>query len=84
MSRTITESEYKMNQERIELLHQQGKMPDWIYYQQINKPVLLKLQEQKQEMLEQLQQKNEERELKELLEKQISEILESIMDNLSL
>ena len=43
MSRTITESEYKMNQERIELLHQQGKMPDWIYYQQINKPEWLKL-----------------------------------------
>ena len=67
-----------MEQWEIERLHEQGKMPDWIYYQQIDKPLWLKVEEQKQNFLEQVQ----ERELRISLEIQIKQILEELLQNI--
>lgn len=38
-------------QEEIEYYHSIGLMPDWFYYQQSEKPVSVKLQEQSDKML---------------------------------
>ena len=73
-----------MEQWQIEKLHQQEKMPEWIYYQQIDKPVWLKIEEQRNKLLEQVQEREQEKELQKSLEKQVSEILESLIDKLNL
>ncbi len=73
-----------MEQWKIEQLHQQGKMPDWIYYQQIDKPVWLKIEEQKQKMIDQIQKKKQQEELQESIEKQVSDVLDNLIDELNL
>lgn len=73
-----------MEQWQIEYLHQQGKMPDQIYYQQIDKPVWLKIEEQKQKLIDEIQQKKQEEELQLSIEKQISEIIDNLFDSLNL
>ena len=73
-----------MEQWQIEQLHKQGKMPDWIYYQQIDKPVWLKIEEQKQKMLDQIKKKKQQEELQESIESQVRDILDNLIDELNL
>ena len=63
-----------MEQYEIERLYKQGKMPDWFYYQQIDKPVWIKVEEQKQKFNERIQKRQQQQELNEFLEEQISDI----------
>ena len=39
-------------QEEIEYYHSRGTMPDWAYYQQSQKPIAVKLQEQNKNLLQ--------------------------------
>lgn len=41
-----------MTDEELDYLFHAGKIPAWIYYQQSNKPIQIKLQEQRQSILD--------------------------------
>ena len=72
--------------DKVELLHDYGSMPDWVYYQLNGKS----LQENYQDMIQKRQQNIREKKLEELLnqeiEKEVSEYIEkslnSILENL--
>ena len=80
---TITRKDLYMEQWQIEKLHQEGKMPDWFYYQQVKKPIMVSLFEQKQDFIDELNQKKEQEQFQIDLEKQVSEIIESLIEELN-
>lgn len=76
-----------MTQQQLDYLHDQGKVPDWWYYQQSDKPVWMKWQEQTDKFnreLEERQKKQEqerqEKALEAQVEQEVEEQLETVLD----
>lgn len=59
-----------MTEEQFEYLHDQGKVPDWWYYQRSNKPMWQKYQEQKDQFYREYE-KQKKQENKNILEEAI-------------
>lgn len=77
------------SKEMIEWLHDSGKMPDWIYYQQNGKSLQenytaqkLKQQKQIEELLNDRQEARAEKELEAEIEKKVSETVENALEEL--
>lgn len=81
------------SKEMIEWLHDTGKMPDWIYYQQNGKSLQenytaqkLKQQKQTEELLNDRRRREEEaraeKELEAEIEKKVSETVENALEEL--
>lgn len=81
------------SKEMIEWLHDTGKMPDWIYYQQNGKSLQenytaqkLKQQKQTEELLNDRRRREEEaraeKELEAEIEKKVSETVENVLEEL--
>ena len=71
-----------MTQQEIERLHAAGKMPDWAYYQQIDKPIWLKLEEQTNAFLTALREDDKvEQEITKTAEDAILKILGDLFKN---
>ena len=64
-----------MEQWEIERRHDQGLIPDWMYYQLSDKPAWMKLEEQKQKFLDYLESRQREQEDKKQMEKSLEEAL---------
>lgn len=69
-----------LSNEEIERIHKQGKMPDWVYYQTNNKSPQENIEEQRDKIREQINS----RYIKEELTREIQEILNDILSNLSI
>lgn len=69
-----------MEQYKIEELYKKGKMPKWIYYQQINKPSAIKLQEQKKEFYNHFMQTD----IEESIEDQVENVIEDLFKDFHL
>ena len=64
-----------MEQWEIERRHDQGLIPDWMYYQLSDKPAWMKLEEQKKKFLDYLESRQREQEDKKQMEKSLEEAL---------
>lgn len=64
-----------MEQWEIEHRHDQGLIPDWMYYQLSDKPAWMKLEEQKKKFLDYLESRQREQEDKKQMEKSLEEAL---------
>ena len=64
-----------MEQWEIEHRHDQGLIPDWMYYQLSDKPAWMKLEEQKKKTLDYLESRQREQEDKKQMEKSLEEAL---------
>lgn len=64
-----------MEQWEIERRHDQGLIPDWMYYQLSDKPAWVKLEEQKQKFLDYLEHREREQQDKKQMEKSLEEAL---------
>ncbi len=72
-------------------LHEEGRMPDWAYYQQrkTNKPLVLIMQEQTDPILKEyedrrlnrIQQQTQEEEIKIQVEQMIDEVFENFLNS---
>lgn len=76
-----------MTQWQLDYLHDQGKVPDWWYYQQSDKPVWMKWQEQTDKFYKEIEerqkkqkQEQEAREQEKELERQIEEQAEEAVE----
>ena len=78
-----------MDKFEIERLHDEGLMPDWAYYQQVNKPWYVAMREQETKFQEEIKFRQEKKEQavidqkqQEQIEKQVEDIIEKAIDNL--
>ena len=69
-----------LSNEEIERLHKQWKMPDWVYYQTNNKSPQENIEEQRDKVREQIISRS----MKDELTREIQEILDDILSNLSI
>ena len=69
-----------LSNEEIERLHRQGKIPDWVYYQTNNKSPQENIEEQRDKVREQIISRS----MKDELTREIQEILDDILSNLSI
>lgn len=67
--------------EQIEQLHDRGKMPDWVYYQTVNKPAWQAWQEQRDKFISQLEEQEQERKNQEQIEKMVEEQVTKALEN---
>lgn len=65
-----------MTQRELDYQHDKGLIPDWAYYQQSDKPIWQKVQEQKDKMYQQIEQNKRNKDL----EKEIVEKIENAID----
>ena len=71
-----------MKQEDIERMYQAGKMPAWAYYQQIDKPLDVKWQEQRQAFLSSLLDDDKTQEqVEQVVEDAVLKILDDLPPN---
>lgn len=72
--------------EQIEQLHNSGKMPDWVYYQSVDKPAWQAIQEQRDKFISQLEdrkrQEAEEKELEQIVSQKLQEALKKALGDL--
>ena len=77
-------------EEELEYYHSRGLMPDWAYYQQSNKPISVKLEEQYQKLIERckaqeeanMAAKEEQALIEKEVERQLQPTLEKALDKL--
>lgn len=67
--------------DQIEQLHDSGKIPDWVYYQTINKPAWQAKQEQRDKFISQLEEQEQERKTQEQIEKMVEEQVTKALEN---
>ena len=70
------------SKEQIEYLHNTGKMPDWVYYQQNGASAQENYNRQKLEQRQRMTQQLQEKELEEIIMKKIETILEDLFSNI--
>lgn len=70
------------SKEEIEYLHNTGKMPDWVYYQQNGASAQENYNRQKLEQSQRITQKLQEKELEEIIMKKVETILEDLFSNI--
>ena len=70
------------SKEQIEYLHNAGKMPDWVYYQQNGASAQENYNRQKLQQLQRITQQLQEKELEEIIMKKVETILEDLLSNL--
>ena len=70
------------SKEQIEHLHNTGKMPDWVYYQQNGASAQENYNRQKLEQRQRITQKLQEKELEEIIMKKVETILEDLLYNI--
>ena len=74
------------NKEQIEYLHDIGKMPDWVYYQQNGKSAqenyIIQKQKFRNQLLERRKQEQLEKDIEKQVEEQVSEAVEKVLDDL--
>lgn len=71
-----------LTNEEIERLHNQGKMPDWIYYQVNGKSAQANWEEQRRKIYDNLRKREEEKQQKQELEKELKKMLEATLNDL--
>ena len=71
-----------LTKEEIERLHDQGKMPDWIYYQVNGKSATENFDEQRRKIYDNLRKREEEKQQKQKLEKELQQLLEATLNDL--
>ena len=69
-----------MEQWTIERRHDQGLIPDWMYYQLSDKPAWVKLEEQKQKFLDYLEHRQREQQDEKQMEKNLEAALEKVVN----
>lgn len=69
-------------QEQIEYLHNIGKMPDWIYYQQNNKSPQQNIDEQGKKAAEKFRNKRQEKMFITYIDKYIREVIDDFSKEL--
>lgn len=73
-----------MTEQELDFWHDQGKVPDWWYYQKSTKPLWMKWQEQEEKFLDEIQERKNNQEQEKQLESQIAEVVEDkLLDMLS-
>ena len=70
------------SKEQIEYLHNTGKMPDWVYYQQNGASAQENYNRQKLEQRQRMTQQLQEKELEEIIMKKVETILEDLFSNI--
>ena len=72
-----------MTQQELDYLHSQDKVPDWWYYQQSDKPIWMKWQEQTDkfynDILEREKKEKEKKEFERLVEQELDEKIDTIV-----
>ena len=72
-----------MTQKQLDYLHDQGKVPDWWYYQQSDKPMWQKFQEQKDQFYRDYEERQKKQEqLEESVRQQAGEAIETALNDL--
>lgn len=69
-----------MTDEELDYLFHSGKLPAWIYYQQSNKPIQIKLQEQRQRILDNI---SSDTAISIAFDKEIEEAIDDILSALN-
>ena len=70
------------SKEQIEYLHNTGKMPDWVYYQQNGASAQENYNRQKLEQRQRMTQQLQEKELEEIIMKKVEIILEDLFSDI--
>ena len=80
-------------QYELDYYHSKGQIPDWMYYQMSDKPVWMKMAEQKQRLYDRIREAEEERkrieeekklgkDIEKQIEKELPKTLEKALDEL--
>jgi hypothetical protein len=69
-----------MEQWEIERRHDEGALPDWMYYQLSDKPAWMKLEEQKKKFLDYLESRQREQQDAKQMEKSLEAALEKVVN----
>ena len=69
-----------MEQWKIEQLHDQGLMLDWWYYQQSDKPIWMKWQEQTDNFYKEIEQRKREKEKNDQIEETVKQQIETAVE----
>ena len=69
-----------MTQRELDYLHEQGKILDWYYYQQSDKPIWMKMQEQTDSFYKEVQERKEKQEQEKLLEEELRSQVETVVE----
>lgn len=69
-----------MEQWEIERRHDEGVLPDWMYYQLSDKPAWMKLEEQKKKFLDYLERRQREQQDEKQMEKSLEAALEKVVN----
>ena len=69
-----------MTDEELDYLFHSGKIPAWIYYQQSNKPIQIKFQEQRQRILDNI---SSDTAISIVFDKEIEEAIDDILSALN-
>lgn len=70
------------SKEQIEYLHNTGKMPDWVYYQQNGASAQENYNRQKLQQRQRMTQQLQEKELEEIIMKKVEIILEDLFSDI--
>ncbi len=74
-----------MTQRELDYFHSQGKVPDWWYYQQSDKPLWMKWQEQTDNFYKEIKQRQQAKEnaqqTEETVEQQIQAAVEAALND---
>ena len=74
-----------MTEQELDFWHDQGKVPDWWYYQKSTKPLWMKWQEQTDNFykeIKQQKQKESEQQIEEIIKQQVEDAIETTLNDL--
>lgn len=71
-----------MTEQELDFWHDQGKVPDWWYYQKSTKPLWMKWQEQEDKFRAEIEEREQQKKLQHEIEIQLEDAVENALENL--
>ena len=71
-----------MTEQELDFWHDQGKVPDWWYYQKSTKPLWMKWQEQEDKFKAEIAELEQQKKLQHEIEIQLEDAVEKALENL--
>lgn len=69
-----------MTEQELDFWHDQGKVPDWWYYQKSTKPLWMKWQEQTDNFYKEIEQRQREKEKNDQIEETVKQQIETAVE----
>ena len=69
-----------MTEQELDFWHDQGKVPDWWYYQKSTKPLWMKWQEQTDNFYKEIEQRQREKEKNDQIEETVKQQIEAAVE----